>query len=65
MIWTTPLLSELAVHLTVAVMVVLTFCVTGFGDAVADDVNVGGTIGVAASGAEFGPVPTELVPETT
>ena len=65
MIWTVPLLRELAVHLTVAVMVVLTFCVTGFGDAVDDEVNVGGTRGVAAMGDEAGPVPALLDPETS
>jgi hypothetical protein len=46
-------------------MVVLAFCVTGFGDAVAEDVNVGGMSGVAATGAESGLVPSLLVPETT
>jgi hypothetical protein len=64
-ICTVPLVSEFAVHCTVALTVVLAFWVTGFGNALAETANVGGTIGVAATGAEFGPVPIELVPETT
>ena len=61
---TVPFVSVLAVHFTVAEMVVLEFCVAGLGEAVAEDVNVGGTSGVAAIGVEYGPVPTLLVPET-
>ena len=64
-ICTIPLLSECAVQVTFAVTVVLAPCVTGFGDAVADEVKVGGAIGVAANGAESGLLPAEFVPDTT
>ena len=62
---TVPLVNEFAVHFTVAVIVVLTFCTTGFGDAVAEEVKLGGTSGVAAIGDDAGPVPALLVPETS
>ena len=60
-----PLLSVLAVSVTVAVMVVAFPCGTGFGEAVADEVNVGGTMGVAATSLELPLVPAWLVAETT
>jgi hypothetical protein len=60
-----PPLKVLAVHVTVAVMVVLVPWVTGFGDALADEENVGGAIGVAGSSAELPLVPAEFVAETT
>jgi hypothetical protein len=47
-ICTIPLVSECAAHVTLAVTVVLDPCVTGLGDALADEVNVGGANGVAA-----------------
>lgn len=47
-------------HVTLAVTVVLDPCVTGLGDALADDVNVGGANGVTASGAESGLVLAEF-----
>jgi hypothetical protein len=46
-------------------MVVLVPGATGFGEALADDENVGGATGVAASSAELGPVPAALVADTT
>jgi hypothetical protein len=36
-----------------------------FGDAVADEENVGGATGVAATCTEFGLVPAVFVPDTT
>ena len=62
---TSPFVSVFAVHVTPAVTVVLTPWVTGLGDAVAEEENVGGAIGVAGSSVEFGPWPAEFVPETT
>ncbi len=64
-ICTMPFVRVFAVSLTVAVIVVLFPSVTGFGEAVADDVNVGGTMGVAASWAELGLVPALFEAETT
>jgi len=62
---TLPLVSVLAVHLTVAMAGVAIPCVSGLGAAVAVAVKVGGRMGVAASGDELGLVPAWFVAETT
>ena len=55
----------MAVSVTAAVIVVGFPCATGFGEAVAEDVKVGGTIGVAAASLELALVPAWFVAETT
>ena len=57
---TIPLASECAVHVTLAVTVVLAPWATGLGEAVAEEVNTGGAIGVAVIETELGLVPAEL-----
>jgi hypothetical protein len=59
------LVSEFAVSLTVALTVVATLCVAGFGFAVAEEENVGGARGVAETGLELGLLPAEFEPATT
>jgi hypothetical protein len=59
------LLSVFAVSVTVTLTVVLFPCVTGFGDAVADELNVGGIMGVAGSSAELWLVPAWFFADTT
>jgi hypothetical protein len=59
------LLNIFDVQVTVALIDVLEFCETGLGVAVAELVNAGGASGVAATSAEFGPLPAVFVPETT
>ena len=60
-----PFVSVPEVSVIVAVMVVGFPCATGFGEADAELVNTGGTVGVADTSPELALVPAELLADTT